>query len=174
MWLIAVHLVSSSFANAPLIIQVKDPSVTHVELKCKDETKRVKVTDGAAEFLRDPEKCTVFFRRKSGKIEGAGTWNCTLDECTLTDVHHAPIRNQDGRINVVLTHSVIGQRLELHCPGDYRERQPIEDNTSVFDNVPNDECSLLLKGGAPARFDAIRWGTYYCSVSGPILTCKPR
>lgn len=173
-WFTLALSLSGAEARAPLEIEVTDPKVLAVVLECGRETMKSMVKEGVATFPEAPRNtCTVNFVRKSGTLNQPGRWICGLDGCTQEDVHHREISDAVGRINVVMTREIdASASLELTCSGSgYRERRNIEENTAVFDNVPDEDCLLLFKGGVPARYNRIRWGTYYCSLTGTTAVC---
>jgi hypothetical protein len=173
-----ILLLSSALAlaNAPLELQIADSRVVAVVLECGANTEKAVVKNGVATFPAVPKaSCTVNFIRKSGTITGPGLWNCTLDTCTQEDVHHAPVTDADGRLNVIITGGAEGSMsLELTCPSGYRERAAIQENTAVFNAVPKEDCMLLFKGGVPARYNHIGWGTYSCALTGTTAVCTQR
>ena len=66
----------------------------------------------------------------------------------------------------------IGSAVEVNCPdGIYRERRTLDENTATFDKVPSQECTLLFKGGVPAKYAPLKYGTYYCSLTGATAVC---
>jgi hypothetical protein len=172
----ALFLGVAAQASAPLTINVADPAVVAVVLDCGGgSTQKAVVKNGKAEYLEVPNgNCSVVFVRKSGSISGAGTWTCSLDNCVQEDVHHLDISNADGRINIVIANVPPSTTLELNCPSGHRERSPLRENTGIFENVPNEPCTLLFKGGVASRYQPISWGTYYCSLSGNVAVCSQR
>ena len=167
-------LTGTAGAGAPLEVRIADPSVLAVVLLCGQQTLRSEVKAGVASFLDLPDTaCTVDLVRRSGKIDAPGQWSCTLDACAQDDVHHAVITNSAKRVNVVLTTPLpAGTQLEVNCPdGSYRERKSPVENTATFDGVPSEECALLFKGGTPAKYSPVKYGTYYCSLTSSTAVC---
>ena len=172
----ALLLAVSAHASAPLTLNIADPIVVAVVLDCGGgSTQKAVVKNGKAEYPEVPQgDCSVVFVRKSGTITGAGNWTCTLDSCVQDDVHHLDISNADGRINIVLTGVPASTSLELNCPSGFRERSALRENTAIFNNVPNEPCTMLFKGGLASRFHPLSWGTFYCSLSGNVAVCSQR
>jgi hypothetical protein len=166
-------LASLALADAPLEISVADTRVSEVVLTCGGNTLRAPVKSGVASFASAPSGCTVDLVRRAGTITSAGKWACTADSCAQEDVHHTPISDAPKRVNVVVTTPMpSGTILEVDCPdGSYRERRPLEENTAVFDSVPSEDCILLFKGGVPAKYQPLKYGTFYCSLTGATAVC---
>ena len=165
---------SVAYATAPLTITVPDDKVVAVVLDCGGgNTKKALVKNGKAEYLEvPPGSCSVVFVRNSGTITGAGEWTCDLDGCKQQDVHHLALTDADGRLNVVVSGVPPSTALELHCPSGHRERTPVQENTVIFDAVPNEPCTLFFKGGVAGRYHPLTWGTYYCTLSGTVAVCS--
>jgi hypothetical protein len=78
-------------------------------------------------------------------------------------------------MNVVLTGDLLGTvSMEVTCPSGFRSRAEISENTSVFDGLPAEDCTLFFKGGPPARYPGVRAGTWYCHLSGGSAVCDAR
>jgi hypothetical protein len=165
---------SSVALAAPLTITVTDAQTVAIVLECGKDIERAVVKNGIATFPAVPEGCTVDFVRRSGFVDKPGTWTCGLDGCSLDDIHHAPISDAAGRVNVVMTgeHDVLS--LEVQCPSGYRTRVDLNENTAVFNSMPPEECTMLFKGGTPARFRPVAAGTYYCGLTGATAVCDKR
>ena len=174
MWTLFVSLALAN--DAPLEVRVEDPSVTAVLLDCGgDSQMKAKVHSGVAEFFQVPDTaCQVLLLRKTGIIDQPGKWECSSDGCTQADVHHKDIVNAAGRVNVVVPNLQPGATLELTCPDGYRKRASVEQNTAIFEGVPDDRCTVLFKGGVPARYSPISEGTWYCQISGVTAVCSRR
>ena len=159
----------------PLTVNVSDPYVIAVVLECDGNLMKATVRDGRAAFDAVPEGCTVDLIRRTGVIDQPGEWTCGLDGCSMDDVHHAEISNAPGRINVVVTGDIAGaSSLEVTCPSGHRARQELQEATATFNDVPAEDCDLLFKGGAPAKFRGISEGTWYCSLVGTTAICNAR
>ena len=111
--------------------------------------------------------------RPAGMIGAPGRYTCDADRCVQQDVHHLPISDAAQRVNIVLTTPMpAGTSLEVNCPdGVYRERRLVTENTAIFDKVPTQECTLLFKGGVPAKYSPLKYGTYYCSLTAATAVC---
>ena len=158
---------------SPLTLQIDDPYVIAVVLECGRDLMKATVSGGVATFDSVPDNCTVDLIRRTGVIDKPGTWTCGLDGCTMDDVHHAPISDAAGRINVVITGETGGNSsLEVTCPSGYRLRADISEATATFDDVPAEDCLLSFKGGAPAKFRGITQGTWYCNLVGTAAVCN--
>jgi hypothetical protein len=169
-----IWFAAAAWAVAPLEIKVADAKVTVVILHCGGETMQADVRAGVASFPTAPSvACQVEFRRDGAKIDSAGQWTCSLDNCTLDDVHHLPISDASGRVNVVLTTPVPpGMSLEITCPSTgQRDRLPVVENTVTFNGVQSEDCTLQTKGGMPGRYSPLKFGTYYCSLAANTLVC---
>ena len=170
----ALFLVAPAFA-APLTINVQDPQVTEVEFNCGGEIKRVPVNKGIATLPEVPKLCTVFFVRRTGSIDGPGTYTCNNSGCVLDEVAHAPVSDGPGKVNVIFTSSTASNAAEINCPSGHRSRESIAQNTVKFTGVPaNQDCTILLKGGIPAKYRPVRAGTYYCALTGVTLVCQKK
>ena len=174
MWTLLLAFAAAN--DAPLEVKVDDPSVTAVLLDCGGESQmRASVSGGVAQFPQVPDtSCQVLMLRKTGVIDQPGKWECTADGCTQQDVHHKDIVNAAGRVNVVVPNLQPGATLELTCPDGYRRRSAVEQNTAIFEDVPDDRCTVLFKGGIPARYSPISEGTWYCQISGVTAVCSRR
>ncbi len=171
-WLLASWTTASAQS---LQIEVADPSVSTVLLACDDGERRADVVDGIAAFMRAPQGCRVHLLQEVGHIDAPGRWRCTDTRCALVDVDHRPVSDADGRINVIAnTDLPASASFELSCAGGHRQRQRIAQNVAVFDDVPASDCTLLLKGGVPAKFQPMTWGTYTCGLSGSAMICNRR
>lgn len=169
-----VALATPAEAAAPLEITITDSQVVAVVLECGGDTKRAIVRDGLASFPETPKTaCQVNFVRKSGVVDSPGKWTCGLEGCSQQDVHHRAVSNAPGRVNIITTSAA--SQLEVTCPGGYRERASVVENTATFEGVPNESCMLLFKGGTPARFNGLRAGaTYQCNLTGTAAVCTQR
>ena len=166
-------LFSLALANEPLVIQVEDPQVETVELRCSNgKTHTSAVRGGSARFLEDPGACQVVFIRPAGRISGQGRFTCGLTGCRQDDVFNRAIPDAPGVINVVFTDTLSSGSVEIRCPSGYRQRDNIVDNTAILQSVPDEPCTAALKGAMPATYNGIRHGTWYCSVANAIMNCK--
>jgi hypothetical protein len=160
---------------ATLEITVTDPRVTALVLECADGTHKLVVDGGRAVLEKRPKDCVVNQVVRSGSITAPGAWTCGLEGCTQQDVAHRDVSDADGRINVIVASDLPkGSWLELTCPQGFRERASVEENTATFDAVPEEECTLWFKGGVPAKFTRMRWGTWQCLLSGTTAVCTER
>lgn len=170
--LILLSALALAADTAPLELKIEDPKVRTVVLKCGADEMRADVKGGIASFPRAYSGCEVTMIRPAGTIGAPGRYTCDLDRCAQEDVHHLPISDAPQRVNVVLTTPMpAGTSLEVNCPGGYRERQTVTENTAIFDRVPTQDCTLLFKGGVPAKYSPLKYGTYYCSLTGPTAVC---
>jgi hypothetical protein len=162
--------------NAPLEITVTDPKVHTVVLTCGRERLESAVRAGVAVFASAPSGCAVEMIRTGGHIAGPGKWTCGLDSCAQDDVHHLPVSDAPKRVNVIVsTPMPAGTGLEVACAdGSYRERRTLVENTATFDGVPSEDCTLLFKGGVPAKYQPLKYGTWYCSLTGATAVCTRR
>lgn len=167
MWLLAGLAHASTFE-----IQVADPAVSSLVLKCRSGVYETEVKNGLATFEHLPDGCQVFMIRKSGTIDATGLWSCGADTCTHEEVRHQPVTDGPGRINVIVTTALPpGAALELTCNNGFRVRSEVVVNTAVFASVPDEECTLFFKGSVPARFRPIRTGTWSCGLAGSTAVC---
>jgi hypothetical protein len=172
---IAVWLSLGAALGQSLEISVVDPMVIAVVLECSDGSHKAVVKNGKATLEQVPQGCQVHMIRKGGTIDAPGRWSCTLDACKQDEVEHRAVTDADGRVNVVVTSPLpAGSFLELTCSNGYRVRSDIELNTATFESVPQDECTLHFKGGVPAKYRPVRWGTFYCGLSGTTAVCTQR
>lgn len=165
---------TSAALGATIDLSVPDPKVTKVLLTCADGRYEAVPKNGHVTFEHVPDACQVEFVRKSGVIDSTGSWTCSADTCSKEQVEHRPVTNAPNRVNVVVTTELPpGATLELTCSNGFRVRAEVVTNTSVFDNVPNEECTLFFKGTVPAKYRPITPGTWWCSLSGTTAICKP-
>lgn len=169
-----LHLLSAlAFAGAPLELEIADPQITGVVLECADGSFREVVKNGKASFELVPDGCTVNLIRRAGRIDDPGRYECTVQGCKRVDVHHRDVADADGRINVIAETPLAGGAwFELSCASGWRARSDVVENTAVFDGVPKEDCTLLFKGGAPARYRPIGWGTWRCSLADTTAVCS--
>ena len=166
-WLAGLAAQASTFE-----IQVTDPLVTSVILKCRSGTFEQAPKAGVVAFEHLPDACQVYMVRKSGTIDTTGIWSCGLETCKHEEVRHAPVTDAPGRVNVIVTTALPpGAALELTCSNEFRVRADIQTNTAVFDAVPDEECTLFFKGTVPARYRPIRAGTWHCGLAGTTAVC---
>ncbi len=170
--LLALHGAPAS-AQA-LTIAVSDPKIVALVLECNDGAHKLVVQDGKATLDRRPQACTVNHIVEAGTIDQPGEWTCSLEGCTQEDVSHLEVSDSPGRINIIAAELSAGSWFELTCPSGYRERARITENTGVFNSVPDEPCTLHFKGGAPAKFSPIRWGTHQCLLSSSTAICTQR
>ncbi len=172
----ALLLAAHALGAAPLEVKVDDPKVVAVLLDCGAGSQfKAEVRDGVASFPQVPHtRCEVNLLRRGGVIDQPGKWACSLDECAMEDVHHLDVINADGRINVILPGLPPSASLEITCPDGWRNRAPVTENTATFEGVPDDQCTLQVKGGVPARFSPITWGTWYCRLAGTTAVCSKK
>ena len=160
---------------ATLEIEIPDPQVVAVVLECADGSFKAVVRDGLATFERKPDGCAVTMVRRAGTIDQPGRWRCDLDGCRMKDVHHRPVTDGDGKINIIMASQLAGgASLELQCASGYQVRTPVVENTVVFEGVPKEDCTLHFKGGAPARYKPLTWGTWQCTLDGTVALCIQR
>ena len=146
-----------------------------MEFNCGGAIRRVPVKNGIATLPEVPQLCTVFFVRRTGTINGPGTYSCNNSGCVLDEVAHAPVTDGPGRVNFIFTTSLDSNAAEINCPSGYRGRESITQNTAMFTGIPaNQDCTVFLKGGAPAKYSPVRAGTYYCGLTGVTLVCTKR
>lgn len=176
MLVLAMTLANTALAGAPLEVKVEDTRVSAVLLDCGGASQlKAEVRDGLATFSQIPHtNCTVHMLREVGTIDQPGKWTCGMEDCALDDVHHRDVVNADGRINVILPGMHKGAAIEITCPDGWRSRVELVENTATIENVPNDKCTLLVKGGVPARFDPITWGTWTCRLTGTTAVCSKK
>jgi len=174
--MLTLFLTMALAADNPLEVRVADQAVQAIVLDCGGgNTLKANVIDGLAVFSRVPHTaCKVLQVREGGIIDSPGKWSCTLDECTQDDVHHTDVLNAPGRINIVLPGLPPGASIEVQCTAGYRDRQRVVDNTTVFNDVPVDQCTMLVKGAIPARFSPISEGTWYCRLTGTTAVCHKK
>ena len=174
---ISLLLAASAWAgDSPLEVQIDDASVLAVILECGGGTQlKAMVRDGVARFAQVPHTaCSVNLLKRGGTIDSPGKWTCTLNDCSQNEVHHLDVINADGRINVVLPGLPPGANIEVQCPDGYRQRSPVVENTASFEDVPQDRCTLMVKGAVPARFSPITWGTWFCTLTGTTAVCHQK
>lgn len=165
-----------AWAEAPLTLTITDAEVTAVLLDCgPNKQLKARVEGGVASFAAVPsEPCRVVLVRNGGTIDSGGAWTCDLDNCTQLDVHHTPVSDANRRINVILPGLPPGASIEIQCPEGYRDRQQVIENTATFEGVPDDRCSMMVKGAVPARFSPISEGTWYCQLTGTTAVCHKK
>jgi hypothetical protein len=170
-----IALLAQLAVAATVELQVPDPLVREVILECADGTHRGQPKNGVVTFEHVPKGCQVMMLRRSGVIDSTGKWSCSLDACTKQEVQHREVVDAPNRLNVIVTTELPpGASLELTCSNGFRVREPVVTNTSVFETVPDEECTLYFKGSVPAKYRPIRAGTWSCGLSGTTAVCTRR
>jgi hypothetical protein len=171
---VLLALVAPSSAVEPVRIKVPDPSVSTVVLDCGGNRLESPVRSGVAVF-ENVGDCSVHFIRQVGQVAGPGEYTCDGGGCRQVDVIHRQVDAAPGRVTIIITDKST-DLLELRCPSGYRNRASVDQNTAVFDGVPDTEdCDMFWKGGsAPAKARQIRPGTWYCQQTGSTGICKQR
>ena len=165
--------ITLAMAASPLELLVSDPQITAVVLECADGPFKSLVKNGVAAFEISPDGCTVNVIRRAGRLDAPGRYDCTVEGCRQVDVHHREVSDAAGRINVINeTPLAGGSWLELTCASGARLRADVVENTAVFEAVPDEDCTLLFKGGAPAKYRPIRWGTWRCNLTDTTAVCS--
>ncbi|MEZ4238398.1 MAG: hypothetical protein R3F59_20050 [Myxococcota bacterium] len=173
MVLLPVWLVAPAHA-ATIELRVPDPKVREVILECEDGVYRAEPKGGMVTFEHLPHACNVVFVRATGTIDSTGKWTCAIpDGCTRTEVEHQRTEDAPNRVNVLISNDVApGTTLEVTCSGGFRVRQPVVKNTAVFDGIPNQECTLYIKGATVwAKYSPLTPGTWTCTLSGGTAIC---
>ena len=173
--LVSLFALMSAYAfAAPIEITITEANVTRLELTCGAQVRQIAVSNGKATIPDLPGKCSVSLVRPSGVIDGPGKYSCGFEACTLAEIDHKPVSDGPGKVNIILAPGVSPSGIEMTCPSGYRTRAAIERNTALFSQVPNEACTIMLKGGPPLRYTGIGWGTYNCQASGSTLICSKR
>ena len=174
MILIAGFLALSTNALAVAPITINVPSdVVLVRLECAgSKTLDASPKQGVVTFSSAPKNCTVYFQRKSGRIDGPGVYDCSNKKCVQADVSHRPVSDAAGRVNVILMDDTPVPSMEINCESGYRERANVIENVAIFDAAPVQGCTLQFKGGNPAHFKGITPGTWRCSLAGTTAICR--
>ena len=85
----------------------------------------------------------------------------------------APIaRGEAGPISVSLSEPDLAQWGLLVCPSGVNLKALFNHGNAVFEDVPDEDCVLSIKGGRPGRFSGARPGDQIsCSPAGQVLRC---
>lgn len=169
-------LLLAALAQAePLVIEV-GPDVSEVFLDCGLREERYRVIGGKATITPPPPAdCDVMLSKKVGSVRGGGAWACTDTGCTESTggaPSGAPVKA--GHVGILLEGGAHAMSLEIDCEGGYRRRVNVVEQRASFDDVPDDSCTLLFKGGVPAKFRPITFGDWGCSFQGSVAVCKRR
>jgi hypothetical protein len=63
--------------------------------------------------------------------------------------------------------------VEVTCPSGVRKRANVAGEAASVPGVPQEDCTLFLKGGAPGKYGPVRGGqSLSCSMSGVTLRCR--
>jgi len=86
----------------------------------------------------------------------------------------APARSSGpGPVTVRLTDTTLATAIEVVCPSGFRNRAALSGGVGTVQNVPQESCTLLFKGGAPLKYDGVRGGqTLTCTAVGSTASCK--
>ena len=77
-----------------------------------------------------------------------------------------------GTLTIRIAHGASFTAAEVICPSGYRQRAVFTNGTADLPDLPAEQCTLLFKGGPPAKFTPITAGTWQCSYSGSTLSCS--
>lgn len=120
-------------------------------------------------------RCEVTLERAVGSLTQIGSWRCDDAGCVERTSEEAPAPPlAAGELRVLVTERVNNTALELTCPGGYRQRSVVADHSARFTGVPNEDCELWFKGGAPLRFRPVRPATWTCDVVSATAVCRTR
>lgn len=125
--------------------------------------------------MRPGRECSVQLMQNAGTLTQMGSWRCTEHGCAevIQDIGDIEVL-APGEVKIVTTVDLPHPTVELSCPSGYRQRAPVTDYIARFSGVPQDDCTLMFKGGAPYRYRPIGWGTWACSVVSATLVCEHR
>ncbi len=63
--------------------------------------------------------------------------------------------------------------VEVTCPSGVRQRASIAGGVASVPAVPQEDCTVFLKGGAPGKYGPVRGGqSLKCTMSGVTLSCR--
>ena len=63
--------------------------------------------------------------------------------------------------------------VEVTCPSGVRKRATVSGEAASVPGVPQEDCTLFLKGGAPGKYGPVKGGqSLSCSMSGVTLRCR--
>jgi hypothetical protein len=171
-WFFALF-VSAALAG-PAEITFSDPRISAIDLDCGSGVERFLPSGGKVTLKEIPKHCKVSVVLLAGTIDGAGRFLCGLDSCKMEEIMHKPVSNGPGKVNIIVQPGTDATDIEVKCPGGYRERSAIEENTGLFTGVPSEECELLFKGGFPGKFRPLTVGTWQCSQVGAVAVCQKK
>ena len=78
-----------------------------------------------------------------------------------------------GLLRIELAPGVYALKADVQCPGGFHVRVPFESGVAMIHDVPDLDCTLRFKGGAPARFGPVRGGqSLMCDLVGTTATCR--
>ena len=76
-------------------------------------------------------------------------------------------------VTVKLNDPSAASAIEITCPGGFRKRASLGGGVGSISDVPQENCSLYFKGGAPAKFAGVSGGrTLNCAIVGTTATCQ--
>lgn len=178
--LAVLHLVVGAASADDLVVSVPS-SVDVVQLQCGPESyeQRVPRSVGPTADVRFPIRpgrpCEVTFVRNVGSLTQLGNWSCSEDRCSEVVEDVGPVEQlAPGEVKIIAAAALPHPTVELTCRSGFRQRAPVSDHIARFSAVPDEECELFFKGGAPYHFRPLRWGTWYCSVVSSTLVCEQR
>ncbi|MBN2798492.1 MAG: hypothetical protein JXX28_05030 [Deltaproteobacteria bacterium] len=78
-----------------------------------------------------------------------------------------------GTVTVKVAPGTPTTGVEVKCPGGFRSRGNFAADSVTITGVPQEDCSVLFKGGPPAKYTPVRGGqTLNCSFQGTSAICK--
>ncbi len=170
LWLLT--LVTGLAHAGPITLNIADPQAIAVVLTCSGKATQATVQGGVAVFAELPAgRCDISLIRRMGSLTEPGIYACSGDSCSMTEFHHLATTDGPGTVNIWLEGDYPHNQLELACVSGHRDRINITDNTVVFQGVPDTDCTLQYKGGPPATFQPMRWGTYRCQLNATQAVC---
>jgi hypothetical protein len=179
MWAILILLAGMAHAD-DLVLEVP-ADIDAVVLDCPGQRleQPVPASSGPTASVRFPmwpgRECAVEFRRSVGRVVQLGSWRCAETGCVEVGSDEAPAPPlPPGQIKVLVAEGLPHPTVELTCPGGFRQRAAVMEHAALFTGVPDEDCDLFFKGGAPLRYRPLRYGTWACSVVANTAVCRPR
>lgn len=84
----------------------------------------------------------------------------------------APVRGAGG-VRVMLSRPDVALWGLITCPGGGRVKAEFDGSVATFADVPDEDCTLSLKGGSPVRFAGVRPGDeIICAPAGDTTRCQ--
>lgn len=76
-------------------------------------------------------------------------------------------------LSVKLADGAVATAIEVTCPSGFRQRSTLSGGSGSVASVPQEKCTLIFKGGAPAQYGPVHGGqSLKCSIVGTTAVCN--